>query len=50
MHTTAACLAQSTTGQSSEEADEGAVGRVVRFLLIGTIFAVALKLAPSIGT
>ncbi|KAK9901385.1 hypothetical protein WJX75_009703 [Coccomyxa subellipsoidea] len=49
IHTSAACLAQSTAGPSSEEADEGAVGRLVRLLLIGTIAAVALKLAPSIG-
>ncbi|CAL8470984.1 g10526 [Coccomyxa elongata] len=36
-------------GPVREETDEGAVGKVVRFLLVGSIAAVALKLAPSIG-
>ncbi|BDA45417.1 hypothetical protein COCOBI_07-2040 [Coccomyxa sp. Obi] len=49
LHTSTACQGQVKNGPASEEPDEGAVGRVVRLLLVGTIAAVALKLAPSIG-
>lgn len=49
LHTSTACQGQVKDGPVREETDEGAVGKVVRFLLVGTIAAVALKLAPSIG-
>lgn len=49
MHTSTACQGQARAGAVTEVSDEGAVGKVVRFLLVGTIAAVALKLAPSIG-